>query len=107
MTTETAVTRLHRGVQSDKTDGFGFVPVKTVDAEALLQIIADLCDDHTLCSLCSIVLCDTCGIGEAAGCADRHAFEDHCVDCAGDCNVCRREVHESYEVDLAMDGRHS
>lgn len=102
--TETAVTRLAQaldpwapGAEQDS------IRLARADAQALLNRIADLCEDHSRCSICSTPLCVTCGLGESAGCPDRHSFEDHCADCAGECQVCSREVADDARAEAYAD----
>jgi hypothetical protein len=93
MPAETVVGRLEETVQALTRRPQG--PKPTVlgldlpDAQALLAIIAGLCDDHTACEACDTTLCVTCGVGEPADCEHRNL----CTGCwPAECRVCMAEV---------------
>lgn len=92
MTAETVVTRLHRLAERQASlANPGLVSLDLADAQALLAIIAETCDQHEQCSICEAPLCETCGIGEIHTCADFHLIV-HCPDCVMECRACRDEA---------------
>lgn len=61
------------------------------DAQALLDLIADLCPDHQACEACGAAACERCGVGGFEGWCLHQGF--WCADCRyGMCRDCRADL---------------
>lgn len=73
------------------------VTIGRADADDLISRFTLLCEsslhtDHHDCQHCGATICNFCSGTERAGCPDRHAFEDHCLGCVGECGACKGAI---------------
>lgn len=107
--TETVVTRLTKaldpwapGAEQDT------IRLARTDGKALLQIIADYCEndpdtDHTTCAGCDAILCTSCGLGEEESTCQDDSGVRHCTSCWHDCRTCAAEVAFDARVEAYAD----
>lgn len=103
--TDTAVTRLAHALNADSA---GLVVLDLADAKALLQLLADYCEndpdtDHTQCCGCGDILCTSCGLGaDEARCLDDTPGR-HCHACWHTCPTCSREAYDDARAEAYAD----
>jgi hypothetical protein len=74
--------------------------LRTADLAAVLDALADACDDHERCETCGQHMCQTCGIGDIATCpADRV----HCTDPWCWCDACLQAHRDDQAADAARE----
>lgn len=109
---ETAVTRVTAYLQAVEAEAFershvDFVPLgkgvvvrlTAEDLRALLDILAESCDDHASCEHCGAVGCETCAVGPVL----TDCFPPHCEDSECWCGPCRDDVAREFRAEQRAD----